>query len=69
MKDKAIVCFRRLPDGKVIGDIIDDVGVVVKSKDFGLMSVEEFERIFDLVNKEAPKLKGKILPTIELTRN
>jgi hypothetical protein len=58
-----------LPDGKVIGDIIDDVGVVVKSKDFGLMSVEEFERIFDLVNKEAPKLKGKILPTIELTRN
>ncbi len=68
-KDKATFCFCRLADGNVIGEIIDETGVVVDSRNFGVMSVDEFEKIMDLVNREYPKLAGKILPTVELTGN
>jgi len=69
MKDKAMVCFRHLADGNVIGDIIDETGVVVESRNFGVMSAEEFERSLDMLNKEHPNLVGKILPSIELKGN
>ena len=68
-KDKATFCFCRLADGNVVGEIIDEAGVVVDSKNFGMMSVVEFERVLDLVNQEYPKLAGKLLPTVELTGN
>ena len=68
-KDKATFCFCRLADGNVIGEIIDEAGVIVDSKNFGVMSVAEFERVLDYINREDPKLAGKILPTIELTGN
>jgi hypothetical protein len=68
-KDKATVCFCRLADGSVVSKIIDEGGNVVESKSFSVMSVEEFERILDLVTQEDPKLAGKILPTIKLTGN
>lgn len=69
MKDKATVVFRRLADGNVIGEIIDEEGIVVESKNFGVMSVEEFERVLDLVNENDPELGGKIMPTVKLTGN
>ncbi len=52
-----------------MGEIIDEAGVIVESKNFGVMSVDEFEKVLDLVNQEYPKLAGKILPTVELTGN
>lgn len=66
-KEKATFCFSRLPDGNVIGEIIDEAGVIVDSKNFGVMSVVEFEGVLDLANQEYPILAGKILPTVELT--
>jgi len=68
-KQKATFCFSRLADGNVIGEIIDEAGVVVESKNFGVMSVAEFERVLDLANRDYPVLAGKILPTVELTGN
>lgn len=68
-KLKATFCFCRLADGNVVGEIIDDAGVIVESKNFGVMSVVEFEGVLDLANQEYPILAGKILPTVELTGN
>ncbi len=68
-KQKATFCFSRLADGSVIGEIIDETGAILESRNFGEMSVAEFEKIMDLVNKEYPLLAGKILPTVELTGN
>jgi len=68
-KEKATFCFCRLADGTVVGEIIDEAGVIVESKNFGVMSVVEFEKVLDLVNEEYPVLAGKILPTVELTGN
>lgn len=68
-KLKATFCFCRLPDGNVVGEIIDETGVIVESKNFGVMSVVEFEGVMDLANHEYPKLAGKLLPTVELTGN
>ncbi len=68
-KDKVTFCFCRLVDGNVIGEIIDEAGHIVDTKNFGVMSVTEFERVLDLINKHYPKLAGKILPTVELTGN
>ncbi len=68
-KLKATFCFSRLPDGNVVGDIIDEAGVILESRNFGVMSVAEFEKVLDLVNKEYPVLAGKILPTVVLTGN
>jgi len=68
-KNMATVCFTRFADGNVVGEIIDDAHNVVESKSFGVMSVEEYERLMDFINREDPKLAGKILPTIELTGN
>ncbi len=68
-KMKATFCFSRLADGSVIGEIIDETGVIVESRNFGMMSVAEFEHILDLANREYPLLAGKMLPTVELTSN
>jgi hypothetical protein len=68
-KDQATVVFRQLSSGEVIGEIIDEKGVVVESKNFGVLSEEEFERVLDFVNENDPKLAGKILPTVKLTGN
>lgn len=68
-KLKATFCFCRLADGNVIGEIIDEAGIILESRNFGMMSVAEFERVMDLANQEYPILAGKILPTVELTGN
>jgi len=68
-KDKAVFCFCRYADGNVIGEIIDGAGVIVDSKNFGVMSVGEFELALDFLNVADPKLAGKILPAVELTKN
>ncbi len=68
-KNKATVCFRRMADGSVIGEIIDEAGVVVESKNFGIMSVSEFEQVMDFLNRKNHELAGKLLPTVEFTGN
>ncbi len=68
-KLKATFCCSRLADGNVVGEIIDEAGVIVESKNFGVMSVVEFEVALDLANLECPKLAGKILPTVKVTWN
>ena len=68
-KNKATFCFRRLADGSVIGEIIDEAGVIVESKNFGVMSVREFEQVMDFLNRKDHKLAGKLLPTVEITAN
>ncbi len=68
-KLKATFCFCRLADGNVVGEIIGEAGVIVESKNFGVMSVVEFEVALNLANLECPKLAGKILPPVKLTWN
>ncbi len=68
-KNKATFCFRRLADGSVIGEVIDETGVIVESKNFGVMSVSEFELIMEFLNRKDQKLAGKMLPTVEFTPN
>jgi hypothetical protein len=61
-KDNVSVVFRQLSSGEVIGEIIDERGVIVESKNFGVMTEEKFERVLDFVNGTDPKLAGKIVP-------
>ena len=67
MRDKATVCFRRLADGNVIGEIIDQAGNVVGSRNFGAMSVKEYNRILELMQKVHPDIDS--LPLIEMNGN
>lgn len=68
-KNKATFCFRRMADGSVIGEVIDEAGIVVESKHFGFMSVREFDQVMDFLNRKDRKLAGKLLPTVEFTAN
>jgi hypothetical protein len=67
MQDKATVYFRRLPSGEVVGEIINDAGVVIVSRNFGKISVESFNKILELLQQADPSLD--MLPPIELTEN
>ncbi len=67
MKDKATVCFRRLPSGEVVGEIISEAGDILESRNFGVMSEEEYKRVLKLMQRENPDLDA--LPLIELTGN
>jgi hypothetical protein len=67
MKDKATVCFRRLATGEVTGEIISDGGGVFITRSFGVMSVEEFERLLEVIELEYPDICST--PTIEYTGN
>ncbi len=67
LKDKATVCFRRLADGNVVGEITNEAGVVVESRNFGLLSDEELDRVFKIMRMENPDIC--LMPTIDLTEN
>ena len=67
MKDKATAVFRRLSHGYVIGEIINERGEVVETKNFGEMTEAEYLRTLKLLEQEHPDV-GAIEP-IELTGN
>ena len=67
MEDKATVCFRRLPSGEVIGEIVNAAGAVVVSRNFGKMSVASFNRVLQLLQQTDPSID--MLPVIEMTGN
>ena len=67
MKDKATVPFRSKASGEVTGAIINGKGETVSSKNFGIMTEEEYRRILKLMEQEFPD-KGQI-DAIELTGN
>ena len=56
MKSKAAFCLRRMPDGEVIGQIIDEKGSIVETRNFGKFSVEEFEKCSAVLNLGMPGL-------------
>ncbi len=56
MKPKAVFCLRRMPDGEVVGQIIDEQGSVVETRNFGKFSVEEFEKCSAVLNVAMPHL-------------
>jgi hypothetical protein len=67
MKDKALVTFRRSASEEVIGEIVSEAGQIVSSRNFGVMSVEEYKRVLRLVELDNPDVD--ISPLIELTGN
>ncbi len=67
MEDKATVCFRRLASGEVVGEIVNDAGAVVVSRNFGKMSVASFNKVLTLLQQTDPSID--ILLLIELTGN
>ena len=67
MKDKASVTFRRKANGEVVGEIIDEKGMVVESRNFGIMTEEEFRRCSKLMEREFPDIGA--IDVIELTGN
>lgn len=56
MKPKASFCLRRMPDGEVIGQVIDEHGSIVETRNFGKFSVEEFEKCSAVLNLAMPDL-------------
>ncbi len=66
-KDKATLTFRRAASGQVTGEVINESGEIVLSKNFGTMTEEEYRKILKLMEKEFPDI-GAIEP-IELTGN
>ena len=67
MKDKAAVTFRRKASGEVVGEIVDEKGVIVESRNFGIMTEEEFRRCSKLMEQEFPDIGA--IDVIELVGN
>jgi len=67
MKDQATVLFRRLPDGTVVGEIIDGKGKIVDSKNFGDLSDEEIQNVLEAFKEEHPDVA--VHPTIAVSGN
>jgi hypothetical protein len=66
VKDKATVCFRRLPTGEVLGEIVGDDGEVLLSKNFGVLTDEEISRALEVFQAENPAI---VVQAIKLTGN
>jgi hypothetical protein len=67
MKDKATVAFRRAASGEVTGEIINENGEIISSKNFGIMTEEGYRRVLKLMEQKFPDIgQGD---TIELTGN
>ncbi len=69
MKDQrqATVVFRRLPNGTVVGEIINNSGKVVDSMNFGALSDMEIRNVLEAFKEENPDVD--INPTIEISEN
>lgn len=55
-EDKATVTCRRKASGDVIGEIINEKGEIVTSKNFGMMPKEEYRRVLKLMEQEFPDI-------------
>lgn len=45
-----------MPDGEVIGQVIDEHGSIIETRNFGKFSVEEFEKCSAVLNLAMPDL-------------
>jgi hypothetical protein len=66
-KDKAMVVFRRLPDGNIVDEIVDPSGTVFMSKNFGDLSKDEIDNVLYAFKEMHPEVD--ILPNIEVAGN
>jgi len=67
VKGKATVTFRRSASGDVTGEIINEQGEIVVSRNFGIMTEEEYRRVLKMIEEKYPDI-GSDDP-IELTGN
>ena len=67
MRDQATIIFRRLPDGTVVGEIIDGTGKIVDFKNFGDLSDEEIQNVLEAFKEENPDVA--LYPTIAVSGN
>ncbi len=67
MQDKATVIFRRLSSGEVIGEIINEAGEVVHSKNLGELTDEEIGNVLQAFRQESPDVN--IMPMIQVAGN
>ncbi len=61
-----MINFRRLPDGEVVADVIDEKGQVIVSRSFGRCSDDEYEQLVEAINREMPAL---VAMTVRVTAN
>ncbi len=54
MKEMVTISFRRLPDGEIVADIVDEKGLVIETRSFGKCSPEEYEQLAEVINREMP---------------
>lgn len=54
MKDKITVHLRRKANGEVIGNILNEKGVVIASTSFGAMTDAEYEKGMQHVKEQFP---------------
>lgn len=66
-RGRATVVFRQLSSGEVVGEIITETGKVAISKNFGVMTEDEYKRILKLIELENPDIAW--CDPIELTGN
>jgi hypothetical protein len=66
MKDKATITFRRSDSGDIIGEITDEDGKVLMTRNFGNITYAEIERAIAAFREENPEMA---IDTIELTGN
>jgi hypothetical protein len=65
-KKRGTVHFRRAPDGHVSLVIVNQNGKVEAQKDFGVFAEAQYEKLFDVIRQEHPKME---IHTVELTGN
>jgi hypothetical protein len=66
MKDKATITFRRSDSGDIIGEVIDEDGKVLMTRNFGDITYAEIERAILAFREENPDMA---IDTIELNEN
>jgi hypothetical protein len=54
MRDKITISFRRLSDGEVIADVVDEEGMLIESRSFGRCSAEEYAQLAEVINQKMP---------------
>ncbi len=58
--------FKRSSDGTVTAEIINEDGQVEETKNFGVFSESEYQKLFDAIRKEMPDVE---VMGIEVTEN
>ena len=68
MKKRVSVCIRRLDDGNVSVELVDDEGRVIQGERFGEFSEEEYEVLLKAIDIEA-SARGASTTTISPSDN